>query len=76
MSLELNKNASFVVYARPITASDRYFEGLQQELQDALDQGLVLVERQEVFLLGHYRTLIRKLLTGTPPAYPSVATDE
>jgi PII-like signaling protein len=51
-SLELNRNVPFVVYARPLSASDRYFERLQQELQEALVQGLVVVERQEVLLLG------------------------
>ncbi len=54
-TLEMNKSLPFVVYARPVTAADRYFEKLQMELQEALDQGLVLVERQEAFLLGEYR---------------------
>ena len=53
-SMELNRNLPFVVYARPIAASDRYFETLQQELQQALGQGLILVERQEAFLMGSY----------------------
>jgi len=53
-SLELNRNLPFVIYARPIVPSDRYIETLQQELQEALGQGLILVERQEAFLMGRY----------------------
>ncbi len=68
MSLELNKSLPFVVYATPIATSDRYVEKLQQELQEALDQGLVLVERQEVFLLGHYRTSLLMQLARSPSA--------
>jgi hypothetical protein len=51
-SLEFNWHIPFAVYARPVTASDRYFERLQQELQEALVQGLITVEREEIFLLG------------------------
>jgi hypothetical protein len=51
-TLELNKNVPFVIYAGVSAASDRYFQKLQQELGRSLDQGLILVERQEVFLLA------------------------
>ena len=54
-SLELNQHLPLVVYARPVAASDRYFEKLQQELQEALVQGLIVVEREEVFLIGTSR---------------------
>lgn len=50
-SLEINKNIPFVVYASPTSLSDKYFEHLQTELQKCLDQGVILIERQEVFLL-------------------------
>ena len=51
-SLELNEHVPFVVYARPIVASDRYFDRLQQELQEALVQGLIAIEREQVLLIG------------------------
>jgi hypothetical protein len=51
-TLELNKNVPFVVYARAAAISDQYFERLQQELQKSLDQGQILVERQEVYLVA------------------------
>lgn len=75
-SLELNKNLPYVVYARPIVAADRYFERLQQELQEAFDQGLVLVERQEVFLLGQYREARAKRIASLPPGPPLLAGGE
>ena len=51
-SLELNRNLPFLVYARPVSAADRYFERLEQELRAALNQGVILVERQEAFLFA------------------------
>lgn len=51
-TIELNKNIPFVVYATPVAASERYFVKLQEELQQSLDQGLILVERQDVFLVA------------------------
>jgi hypothetical protein len=51
-SIEFNKNVPFVVYMSATTASERYLEALQRELQRCLEQGLILVERQEVFLTG------------------------
>ena len=41
----------FVVCASPIPESQDYFQALQRELQSALDEGVILVERQEVLLL-------------------------
>jgi hypothetical protein len=71
-SLEIDKHLPFVVYARPLAAADRYFERLQQELQEALEQGLVLVERQEVFLLGQYRAAMPKMLASAAPPQPVI----
>jgi len=47
----MNFNTNFVVYAAPLRQSDDYFQALQRELQDALGEGLILVERQDVVLL-------------------------
>src|SRR5437588_5604659 len=51
-TIEFNTSVPHVVYAQAIKASDEYFIQLQQELQACLDQGVILVERQEVFLVG------------------------
>jgi hypothetical protein len=48
---EMNYNAYFVVYASPLREADAYFRALQQELRQALDEDVILVERQEVWLL-------------------------
>ncbi|HYT90807.1 MAG TPA: hypothetical protein VEL76_19010 [Gemmataceae bacterium] len=48
---ELNEHMPLMVYAAPLPASDDYFRALQRELQDALDEGLILVERLEATLL-------------------------
>ncbi len=50
-TLELNQHAYFMVYAAPIRASDEYFLALQRELADALVEGVILVERQDVTIL-------------------------
>jgi hypothetical protein len=50
-TLELNKHAHFSVYAAAQRASDAYFLALQHELADALREGLILVERQNVTIL-------------------------
>ncbi len=52
MSLELNRNLPFLVYARSVAAADRYFERLEIELRAAFNQGVILVERQEAFLFA------------------------
>jgi hypothetical protein len=51
-SLEVNRNLPFLIYARPVAVSDRYFDRLQRELCEALGQGVILVERQEAFLFA------------------------
>lgn len=50
-TLELNRHACFVVYAAALRASDDYFLALQRELQQALGEGVILVERQDVTIL-------------------------
>jgi hypothetical protein len=50
-TLELNKHAYFTVYAAAVRASDEYFLALQKELADALVEGVILVERQDVTIL-------------------------
>jgi hypothetical protein len=48
---EVNEHASFTVYAAAGPLADFYLKALQKELEDALAEGIVLVERQEVLLL-------------------------
>jgi hypothetical protein len=50
-TLELNKHAYFTVYAAAIRASDESFLALPKELADALVEGVILVERQDVTIL-------------------------
>jgi hypothetical protein len=47
---ERNYNAYFVVPASPGPAANKYFRALRNELQDALDEGVILVERQVVWI--------------------------
>ncbi len=51
-SLELNRNLPFLVYANPVSASDRYFDRVDRELREAFNQGVILIERQEAFLFA------------------------
>ncbi|MBI1914044.1 MAG: hypothetical protein HYS12_04815 [Planctomycetes bacterium] len=48
---ELNKHAYFSVYAAAVRASDEYFLALQKELAEALAEGVILIERQDVTIL-------------------------
>jgi len=50
-TIEYNKHAYFTVYAAATRASDDYFRALQKELADALAEGVILVERQDVLIL-------------------------
>jgi hypothetical protein len=50
-TLEENDNVAFEVYAAPVQESDEYFRAIRRELQDALQEGVILVERQQVTLL-------------------------
>ena len=40
-----------MVYAAAVRASDAYFLALQNELREALVEGVILVERQDVTIL-------------------------
>lgn len=48
---ELNYNVQFVVYACPVAEASQYFRVLQAELIEALGEGRILIEQQEVTLL-------------------------
>ncbi|HMC89721.1 MAG TPA: hypothetical protein VKI17_09235 [Gemmataceae bacterium] len=50
-TLELNRHAYYTVYAAAVRASDEYFLALQKELGEALAEGVILVERQDVTIL-------------------------
>jgi hypothetical protein len=50
-TIEYNKHAYFTVYAAATRASDDYFRALQKELAEALAEGVILVERQDVLIL-------------------------
>jgi hypothetical protein len=47
---ESNLNSYFVVLASPGHAADRYFRALRSELQEALNEGVILIERQVVWI--------------------------
>jgi len=64
-SIEFNKNVPFVIYTSATTSSEKYFEALQRELQRCLEQGLILVERQEVFLVGMATPFTPKEISGS-----------
>jgi hypothetical protein len=49
--LEENEHVAFDVYAAPIHESDEYFRALRKELQEALGEGVILIQRQQVTLL-------------------------
>lgn len=48
---EQNEHAMFEVYAAPIHASDEYFRVVRRELEDALGEGVILIERHQVTLI-------------------------
>lgn len=50
-TLETNKHAAYLVYAPAAYVSDHYFQTLRAELQEALEEGIVVIERQEALLL-------------------------
>jgi hypothetical protein len=49
--LEEHEHAAFQVYAAPVQEADDYFRTLREELQEALREGVILIERQQVTLL-------------------------
>jgi hypothetical protein len=50
-TLEQNEHVAFEVYAAPVQESDDYFRALRQELQQSLQEGVILIERQQVTLI-------------------------
>jgi hypothetical protein len=50
-TLEQNEHVAFEVYAAPVQEADDYFHALRRELQDALQEGVILIERQQVTLI-------------------------
>lgn len=50
-SRETNTHQCFTVYAAAIGESDDYFRALRRELERALGEGVILVERQDVTFL-------------------------
>lgn len=49
--IELNTNIPYVVIAAPVTETEQYFLGLKKELQEALNQETILIQRQDVWIL-------------------------
>ena len=47
---EMNLNAYFSVLTSPVAEAEIYFRALRDELETALDEGVILVERQEVWI--------------------------
>jgi hypothetical protein len=50
-TLEQNEHVAFEVYAAPLQEADDYFRALRRELQEALLEGVILIERQQVTLI-------------------------
>jgi hypothetical protein len=50
-TLEQNEHSAFEVYAAPLQDSDDYFRALRRELQEALQESVILIERQQVTLI-------------------------
>ena len=50
-TLEQNEHVAFEVYAAPVQEADDYFRALRLELQQALQEGVILIERQQVTLI-------------------------
>jgi hypothetical protein len=50
-TLEQNEHVAFEVYAAPVQEADDYFRALRRELQEALREGVILIERQQVTLI-------------------------
>ncbi len=50
-TLEQNEHVAFEVYAAPVQESDDYFRAIRTELQEALQEGVILIERLQVTLI-------------------------
>jgi hypothetical protein len=51
-TLERNEHVAFEVFASATHQSDVYFSALRHELQDALGEGVILIQRIEMTLVG------------------------
>ena len=51
-SLELNRNLPFLIYAKPVAASDRYFDRLERELRES-NEGVILVSNDRRLFFSH-----------------------
>jgi hypothetical protein len=47
---DMNYNTYFAVLASPVPEAEAYFRALRAELEEALDEGVILVERIEVWI--------------------------
>jgi hypothetical protein len=50
-TLEQNEHVAFEVYSAPVQEADDYFRALRRELEEALQEGVILIERQQVTLV-------------------------
>jgi hypothetical protein len=50
-TLEQNEHIAFEVYSAPVQDADDYFRALRLELEEALREGVILIERQQVALI-------------------------
>jgi hypothetical protein len=50
-TMEQNEPVAFEVFAAPVQESDDYFRAIRLELQEALQEGVILIERQRVTLI-------------------------
>jgi hypothetical protein len=50
-TLEQNEHVAFEVYAAAVQESDDYFRALRRELEEALCEGVILIERQVATLI-------------------------
>ena len=49
-ALRARENACFAVLASPVPEAEAYFRALREELEAAFDEGVILVERHEVWI--------------------------
>lgn len=47
---EVNYNTYFAILTSPVPEAEAYFRALREELESALAEGVILVERQEVWI--------------------------
>ncbi len=47
---EININAYFALLTSPVPEADAYFRALREELEEVLDEGVILIHRQDVWI--------------------------